>query len=567
MTVQSDRCEWQLLVWTFLACLGLCFLPHVLLGTQTHVQIHDHLDADAPLASVLADGHYLFASNATRVMPVFDGLLRIYLGSEFNLYNLLFTVLPPLGALLVNEFLMRCAAFWGMALLLRDHVLAEHPRRAPLVAIGATAFATLQFWPPGGMAAAGVPLVTWAFLQTRAHGLGGAPIAVAMIFALYSNPVYVTPFLLFAAAPVLLWDLARGARKSFAHALALIALTCLLQVAAHWRLLASVLAGLSRTSQRIEMISPWLDTAGQSFAALYAREFFLPWHSRFIILPLALVALGAALLPRQLATPHRQARPLMLWLLGVAVLCGIPALWYLDRTQKLWHALGLPFFDWSRFINLQPTAWVVIFALGMALAWHLLRGWPRLATALIVVLGLGQAVYNLSSITQYADWYRGVPGFRSFYAPDLFARMRRDMDGGFYRVGSLGLHPGIALYNGFATVDGLLPYYPVDYKHRFQAVIEGELARDPDWRRYFQNSGARLYLFSKDLAVCDFLCTRDKAPQTVTLHFDMTAFRALGGRYLISVSTIGNAGALHLKQVGVYGDGSDAWRLHLYRLE
>ena len=47
-----------------------------------------------------------------------------------------------------------------------------------------------------------------------------------------------------------------------------------------------------------------------------------------------------------------------------------------------------------------------------------------------------------------------------------------------YRVASIGLHPAIAQYNGFYTLDSYNNFYPLTYKYQFRKIIENELEKN-----------------------------------------------------------------------------------------
>ena len=65
-----------------------------------------------------------------------------------------------------------------------------------------------------------------------------------------------------------------------------------------------------------------------------------------------------------------------------------------------------------------------------------------------------------------------------------------------YRVASIGIHPAIAQYNGFYTLDTYNNFYPLSYKHEFRKIIEKELEKNKKIRNYFDAWGGRCYFFT-----------------------------------------------------------------------
>ncbi len=88
--------------------------------------------------------------------------------------------------------------------------------------------------------------------------------------------------------------------------------------------------------------------------------------------------------------------------------------------------------------------------------------------------------------------YHHAPTFREFYASDQFKQIKRFIGRSpdSYRVASIGLHPAIAQYNGFYTLDTYANIYPLKYKYQFRKIIAKELDKNPVLKRYFDEWGA-----------------------------------------------------------------------------
>src|SRR5690606_7698087 len=156
---------------------------------------------------------------------------------------------------------------------------------------------------------------------------------------------------------------------------------------------------------------------------------------------------------------------------------------------------GLPYVNLARVHWLLPALWSL--ALGFALLRLLPRRWGR---TLALLLCLGQAALAAAHHQAVIEAGRSGLTYRQFYAEALFARIKADLGAeAEARVASLGLHPAVAQYNGFHTLDGYFNAYPLAYKHAFRPVIAPALAADPVLRRYFDDWGSRLYLFNSAL--------------------------------------------------------------------
>ena len=77
----------------------------------------------------------------------------------------------------------------------------------------------------------------------------------------------------------------------------------------------------------------------------------------------------------------------------------------------------------------------------------------------------------------------------------------------------------IAIANDIATIDGYHNIYPLSYKKKFRAVIENEIEKNNDFKKYYDNWGSRIYAFVID-------------PSNVSINF--IEAKNLGAKYVIS---------------------------------
>jgi len=161
---------------------------------------------------------------------------------------------------------------------------------------------------------------------------------------------------------------------------------------------------------------------------------------------------------------------------------------------------------------------------------------------------------------------RDLPSFRQFYSEDLFASIaryiRRPLSS--YRVASVGLHPDVAAYNGFYTVDGYQRFYSLEYKHAFRKVIAPELNRSPALRHYFDDWGNRCYVFASELPGRGYLS--DSTSRPITLQIDTKVLASLGTAYLLSTVRIVNATDIGLRFERTFA-GPGPRRIELYRID
>jgi hypothetical protein len=336
--------------------------------------------------------------------------------------------------------------------------------------------------------------------------------------------------------------------------------------AVDYRLLASLVVTDEPTS-RNEFISSRLHLTQSLRLALtnfmYGHNHVKTLHT-WIILPVTLLTLLMLMAKRSWRS--EPAARLFIMLLALNLLLSV---WYAFWFHIAWKPLKEQFallttFNFARFHFLRPMVIYVGFALACLLLWRKGGKWGRLgskaAIALQVLLLFGfneEIVYRVER----------EPSFREFYAEEQF----RDIEAYIgqpkeaYRVASIGLHPAIAQYNGFYTLDTYNNYYPLSYKHAFREVIAKELKKSPKLKSYFDHWGGRCYLFVAELGQ-KYDYRKNSAKQIRHLDLNMDALKQLGGRYIFSALPIRNAKDNQLKLLHIFNHERSAWKVYLYEV-
>ena len=159
------------------------------------------------------------------------------------------------------------------------------------------------------------------------------------------------------------------------------------------------------------------------------------------------------------------------------------------------------------------------------------------------------------------------PSFKQFYSESLFQEIKDhiDLPQEEYRVASIGLHPAIAQFNGFYTLDSYNNFYPLTYKHQFRQIIENELAKNKNIRIYFDEWGGRCYLFTDELGK-HYMFKKSSKKELKNLDLNMDAFKGLGGKYIFSALPIKNAKENGLVLDRIFTKKGSVWKIYLYRV-
>lgn len=156
--------------------------------------------------------------------------------------------------------------------------------------------------------------------------------------------------------------------------------------------------------------------------------------------------------------------------------------------------------------------------------------------------------------------------YGEFYSEKLFDKACREIGyDGEWSV-AYGFHPAVLEYNGIATLDGYLGFYPESYKEAFRKVIAPALEVNEGSRIYFDEWGARCYLYSPDQTTIVEAVRNYPHPED-ELAIDPEALRSLDCRYIFSRTRITNAEDMELELCCVQTDEESPYTLYVYELK
>ena len=156
---------------------------------------------------------------------------------------------------------------------------------------------------------------------------------------------------------------------------------------------------------------------------------------------------------------------------------------------------------------------------------------------------------------------------KEFYDVELFSEIKEHigLPQDEYRVASIGLHPAIAQYNGFYTLDSYNNFYPLTYKYQFRKIIEKELAKNKEIRTYFDEWGGRCYLFTAELGK-HYMFKKSSKKKLKTIQLQTDVFKEMGGRYIFSAVPIINEDENKLRLEKEFTTKKSVWKIYLYRV-
>ena len=182
-------------------------------------------------------------------------------------------------------------------------------------------------------------------------------------------------------------------------------------------------------------------------------------------------------------------------------------------------------------------------------------------------------MYNDFYYTSYYTAYKLVKStdvdmlnYGEFYSEDLFTNIKEEIGYDGEYCAAYGFQPGVLTYNGISTLDGYLGFYSEEYKQTFRKIIAPALEKSSYFASYFDNWGARAYIFP-GFDNNSYLPSRNLTLPDYNLYIDTEAFKALNGVYLFSRFEITNAEELSLNCIGVFTEESSPYTIYVYKAD
>lgn len=549
--------ERRLVLWAVIGIV-LFLSPYFILGEDAHIRVHDNLDSNLAWYKVLAESGKMTGSVHSEIPQVINGLPRNAMGTEYTLIVWLYYLFPTIYAYGISQAITRFTAFAGMYLLLKRHFIKD--KQWSLIRIGTSlAFALTPFWPSGMLSTLGMPLALWAFLNIREGERRLQNYLVLTLLPLYSS--IVLGFFFFLSGMGFLWvaDVIRGKGWNWRFLLSIVYMT-LVYFLTDYRLVYSFLFD-DEPNSRDEYFHARL-SFGHSLRLTF-KNFIIGHHHAhtihtWIILPVLIISLI-------LIAKKKEWKSARIFLF-LFVLNFILSAWYAFWFYKGWLPLTQRFhfldtFNFARYHFLRPLIVYVLFALGLKILWEqgsvFRKAVPWLIAGQLVVLAL----------TNEEIFYRNKPSVKQFFAEEQFGQIRDHigMPQEDYRVASIGLHPAIAQYNGFYTLDTYNNFYPLSYKYQFRKIIEKELEKNNKIRTYFDEWGGRCYIFTDELGK-HYMFKKHSKKRIKNLVLDLQPFKQMGGRYLFSSVPIDNHQENGLQLDKIFTSKESAWKIYLYKV-
>jgi hypothetical protein len=581
---KSDFIGFLILVAYLLLFLGL--------GQRNHQEIHDSLEQYVPnLRSALSCNSLWDLNPNSTIESIMNGVPRHCFHNSLDMLMVLFTCFEPFTAYAINFILVHLIAFVGFYMLFKNHLLAinkewetEYRYLPPLCA---AAFSVLPLYPLLGITFAGVPILLWSFLNViTKKKIKLQDIFIIALFAFYSSFVYMGVFCILSASLIVLYK-AFSQRKLEVYPIIWILSLTLFSILFNYLLLYQVFFDHDFVSHR----ESWIPDAYNIKVIIWAFYNMLvhgQYHAAsFHELTFALILVIAALRLLKIINPSKLFNIGLILFFCVFSISGFYGLWQWIPVVEFKEKIRLlKIFRWDRFYFFNPILWSTLFSISILLVATAIKNRSTRNFIVISIFSF-QIAYiitrdyvarqNMTIYTEtfvsisedtkknwlgnyYYAYQNGISSYENYFQVDVYREIAKTINKPFssYRVGSVGVNPALALYNGFFTIDAYMTSYPNAHKQKLYAVIERELNENDKTRHSFVDWGSRGFLFA-NLNNCP-------EDQGCELKFNFQALKDLNCSYLISLKKLNTTNEERLRLIDEFPSKLNSQVFFLYEV-
>lgn len=561
---------------------------YIIFGESSYIAVHDNLDLFVAQFQMLKNTDSFFKHGVD--VPFLGGITRDNLPSELSLYTLLYALMPSFAAYVAGYLLKVAIAIGSVWLLAKDWYGEEFLKYRPIVVLMGLAYGVLNMFPAFGIPFASIPLVIYLIRK-----IYKSP-SVKWYIALFCYPFlsyfsYFGFFILAYLVVAVIWLGIRDKKLPVSLMGAVFVLGAG-YVVFEYRLFGVMLFSDVETirSTMVEANLTGKEIVAQSVDVWRHGMFHAESvHDRFVwwVCMAYFLYLNGSYIVRKnwRGMFHDIYNLLMLILVFNSVVYGIYN-WGAFRGLVETLIPLLKGFQFNRTVFFSPFIWYAAFFVilqRMYAAAAKMEGDVRFSNAVLLrgganVLALASIAVILLAPTRYNDLLTTcrnkaleiVKGkeindmnYGEFYSTELFKEIKADIGYDGEWAVAYGMHPAVLEYNGIATLDGYLGFYPKQYKEDFRKIIAPALERVEASRIYYDDWGARVYLYSgTDASVVS--ATKSFSVTDQDMYMDVEAFAELGGKYIFSRIELTNAQDIGLTLVGVYESQDSPYVVYLY---
>ncbi len=566
--------------WYLIIIIGLVLFEAAVflgLGDKSYIATTDNLDLFIPHLRMLNLSGTFFTQGD--LLPILGGVTRDNFGSEFSLYNLLYMILPAYYAYIAGYFLSIVISMVSVYLLAKE-VLTDFTKYKPVALLFGLIYGILPVFPAYGFAFASIPFAALLIIKLYKK----ADWRVLLLLFFYPVISYFSYFGFFILGYLVVftafdWIRNKKCNKGLLCSIPVLSLGYILL---EYRLFRSILLDDTVTIRSSMVMADlnFKEILDMMIDGFINSTFHAGDSHKYFVLPLVLFYF---VIQNALYIKKKEYKKLftdIFNLLFYFIIFNsiIYGLYYWAPLRDFLTALIPPLegFQFYRTLFFNPFLWYALLFIIVKRLYDRKEKWNRGLANLIAFVALFlvvimPAMYNDFYYTCYYSAYKLVKNtevdmlnYEEFYSEDLFTTIKEEIGYNGEYCAAYGFQPGILTYNGFSALDGYLGFYSEEYKQNFRKIIAPALEKSPYFKSYFDNWGARAYIFP-GFDNNSYLPSRNLTLPDSNLYIDTESFKALNGVYLFSRFEITNATTLSLDCIGSFTNESSPYTIYVYK--
>ena len=324
-------------------------------------------------------------------------------------------------------------------------------------------------------------------------------------------------------------------------------------------------------------------TFGQAIVTALSEFAMASFHSQdshtYVVLPVVLIALivinvGYVMTKNYKKILSDPVNLVMIWILFNVLIFG---LYQFAPFRRLFEMLVplLTGFEFARTAYFNTFLWYAELALVCVRLYESGRKSRRIwanaiVTAAVIIVMFVPQVYNDFYYTCYNQAYKIIKhketstvNYDEFYSSELFDHVKDSIAYEGEWSAAYGMHPAVLNYNGIATIDGYLGFYPQTYKDRWIRLEAPAFAGSPSIRDYFVGWGARVSLYSGS-DENTYAPYREMSLRDHRLMVDTDELKDMDCKYVFSRIRLDNADEIGFKLIGTYDGHDSPYTIYVY---
>lgn len=570
-------------------------------GERSYIGVHDNMDLFLAQFQMLKNTDSFWKHGVE--VPFLGGVSRDDLPSELSLYSVLYMLFPTYTAYVLGILGKILLGMFSFRLLAGELFFEQYQRVRPIVYMTGLCYGMLWVFPAFGFAFSSIPLCVFLLVRIyRSRGKRwGWWYAALFAYPLVSYFSYHGLFILGYLALTILWlfgrylyrkrhcasDVLREELRENGKAVLRMLIALFVLAAGYmfceYRLFGQMLLGdevTIRSSIVNASLSPQ-EIFSEILQVFREGIFHADSVHGKVVLPVCVLYFainnGLYIVRREWRRIPRD--PFNLLMVFILFNCVVYGLYDFEPLRSLVERLipQLQGWQFNRTIFFNPFLWYAALFLVLLRLYEgsLLRIW--LANGIVCLAALAviltpnryndlYATCHNRAYEYFHDTEVDELSYEQFYAVALFDKIKTDIGYQGEWAAAYGFHPAVLEYNGIATLDGYLGFYSQQYKEDFRKIIAPALERVEATRIYYDDWGARAYLYSgTDLSIVS--ATKTVYATDDRIYIDGRAFQDLGGEYLFSRIRLANAEEAGFSLLGEYTAADESMTIYVYRIK